>query len=72
MPVDRRSSIEAMGFGRFLERELGSDDGTHGATFPQAQDVPGRPLHEGRVATEEAAEVEAVNPDVAPDEPGGG
>ena len=45
-----------MGLGRFLERELGSDHGTHGATFPQAQDVPGRPLHEPRVATEEAAE----------------
>ena len=40
-----------MRLGRFLERELGSDDGTHGASLPQAQDVPGRPFHESGVAT---------------------
>jgi hypothetical protein len=54
-----------MRFACLLERELCSHDRTHDATFPEAEDVTSRLLDEIGAERREAAEVEAVDPDVA-------
>src|SRR6476619_1247239 len=62
---------EPMGFCGVVQRELCADDRTHGAGFPETEDVLGGTLDAVGIATDEAAEVEAVHSDVAADEPGG-
>ena len=60
-----------MRLGGLLERELCADDRPHGAAFPEAEDVLRGALDELGIAADQPAEVEAVDADVAADEPRG-
>src|SRR5262245_17918225 len=60
-----------MRLGRILEGEFVPDDRSDSATFPEPEDVLGGAGDERRIAADEPPEVEAVDADVAADEPGG-
>ena len=58
-----------MGLGRVGQRELVSDDRSHGASFPEAEDVARSLLDEIRTQAQESPEEESVDACVAADEP---
>jgi hypothetical protein len=60
-----------MGLCGVVQRELCADDWTHSAGFPETEDVLGGALDAVGIATDQTAEVEAVDADVAADEPSG-
>ena len=70
MPVERRDGDQLVRGLRLGERVLGSDDGPDRAAPPERDQLTGLLLDELRLEAHQPTEVEALDADVAADEPG--